>query len=194
MKKFIEGFKRARIESTIRKNCGSWYSVDTCVILYGLGYPRRTEIKNFREFLEKAPITVYNFILNETLTKINRDLKWQEVEEIISNQKPPEYLIGIKSRLKEKLDRPEVRIVDDARLYKTDFFKELNQELFENLCHQKISLNDKKFLIASSYENNKIVSVDEFICRLASKYRLNYLETRTITKLPVKIEFLEAEI
>ena len=164
------------------------------MILYGLGYPRRTEIKNFREFLEKAPITVYNFILNETLTKINRDLKWQEVEEIISNQKPPEYLIGIKSRLKEKLDRPEVRIVDDPRLYKTDFFKELNQELFENLCHQKISLNDKKFLIASSYENNKIVSVDEFICRLASKYRLNYLETRTITKLPVKIEFSEAEI
>ena len=189
VKKFIEEIKKATIDSTIRKNCGSWYSVDTNVILYALGYPNPTRIKNFSEWLEKVPITIYNFILSETLMKINRDSKLYGICE-----QPPQYLTGIESRLRKKLDRPEVRIVDDPRLYKTDFFKELNQELFEKLSLQKISLYDKKFLIASSHENNKIVSIDEYVCRLASRYGLNYLETRTITKLPLKLEFSEAKI
>jgi hypothetical protein len=195
VEKFIKEFKKATIDSSVKKNCGSGYSVDTCVILYSLGYPHHTKIKNFSEWVESVHLTVYNFILNEALRIINRDSNWYEVDEMFFPRKPPKYPAEIKSRLKEKLDRPEVRIVNDPKLYKTVFFRELNQELFENLSHENISLNDKKFLIVSDYEKNKIVSADKTVCTLASRYGLNYLETRITTKLPlVKPEISKIKI
>jgi hypothetical protein len=188
VKDFIRELKNATIDDRIRKNIGSGYSVDTCVILYGIGFPNTTQLKNIQEWLGEVPLTVYEFTLWEALKIINQYLRISWLKNKLFNEKMPYYLKKINERLEEKLDRPEVRIVDDPRFKRRYFFKKLNSELYQNLSGESISETDKKLLLVSDYENNPIVSTDKNICTLACRNGIKYVETRTRTKLPLKLE------
>lgn len=178
---------RAFVDERIRERIEKGYSVDTCVLLNGLGFPGESRIKNIPGWLEEASFTIYNFTLSEAIKKID--------ETILVNSacgKQPHHLIGIKDRMRKKLDRPGVRIVDDPRLYKENFLKELNHNLFERLSSgshyadpgKTIGMNDMRLLMASDYEKVKIVSLDQEVCRLAYYCDIGSVDTRIIRELP----------
>jgi hypothetical protein len=186
IKDFINKLEKATIEYRIRKDFGKSYSVDTCMLLHALGPPNeKSRIKNIPEWCEKANLTIYNFILRETLSKINEICSRYESREIFNGKRVPNYLEGVESRLIKKINRPNVRIVDDIEILDNNSLKKLNSSLFENLLSEKgLSDVDRMFLIVSDYEKNKIVSVDNEVCKVCFKYNLKFVDTRIIKKLP----------